>query len=133
MLKKERPSLIPVLDAMEDDIYIVNQDFVVEFMNMRMVRDFGDGTGKKCYAVLQNRDTICPWCRAEEVSPEDVPEIVELTLGKNRLIERLAYKDPRSGNPLLQERNRVLQQADLKWSFARKAEGRPKLHNLQCR
>ncbi|RLB43102.1 MAG: hydrogenase [Deltaproteobacteria bacterium] len=36
----------------------------------------------------------------QEVSPEDAPEIVDLTLGKNRLIERLAYKDPISGNPL---------------------------------
>ncbi|RLB32878.1 MAG: PAS domain-containing sensor histidine kinase [Deltaproteobacteria bacterium] len=67
MFRKETPSLIPVFDAMEDGVYIVSQDFVVEFMNMKMVREFGDGTGKKCYAVLQNRDTICPWCKAKEV------------------------------------------------------------------
>ncbi|MBW1730196.1 MAG: FAD-dependent oxidoreductase [Deltaproteobacteria bacterium] len=36
----------------------------------------------------------------QEVSPEDALEIVDLTLGKNKLIERLAYRDPKSGNPL---------------------------------
>jgi len=36
----------------------------------------------------------------QEVSPEDAPEIVDLTLAKNRFIERLAYRDPESGNPL---------------------------------
>ncbi|HDM09722.1 MAG: NADH-quinone oxidoreductase subunit NuoF [Deltaproteobacteria bacterium] len=36
----------------------------------------------------------------QEVGPEDARDIVDLTLCKNKLIERLAYKDPRSGRPL---------------------------------
>ena len=36
----------------------------------------------------------------QEVNPEDAAEIVDLTLKKNQLIDRLAYKDTRTGNPI---------------------------------
>jgi len=67
MLKKDSPNLASVLDAMEDGIYVINDRYLIEFMNMRMVQDFGNGTGKKCYSILQHRDSVCPWCRAQEV------------------------------------------------------------------
>ncbi|MBW1730201.1 MAG: PAS domain S-box protein [Deltaproteobacteria bacterium] len=67
MLKKDSPNLASVLDAMEDGIYVINDRYLIEFMNMRMVQDFGNGTGKKCYNILQHRDSVCPWCRAQEV------------------------------------------------------------------
>jgi NADH-quinone oxidoreductase subunit F len=36
----------------------------------------------------------------QEVDPEDAAEIVALTLKQNRLIDRLAFKDPQTGNPI---------------------------------
>ncbi|MBW2033501.1 MAG: FAD-dependent oxidoreductase [Deltaproteobacteria bacterium] len=36
----------------------------------------------------------------QEVNPEDAAEIVALTLKQNRLIDRLAYRDPQTGNPI---------------------------------
>jgi len=36
----------------------------------------------------------------QEVNPEDAAEIVDLTLKKNQLIDRLAYKDAQTGNPV---------------------------------
>ncbi|MGD2126675.1 MAG: NAD(P)H-dependent oxidoreductase subunit E, partial [Desulfobacteraceae bacterium] len=36
----------------------------------------------------------------QEVSPEDAAEIVALTLKKNRLLDRLAYRDPKTASPL---------------------------------
>jgi PAS domain S-box-containing protein len=56
-----------VLEALGDGIYIINQDFIVEFMNTSMEKVFGDGIGKKCHQVTNNSDKICPWCRASEV------------------------------------------------------------------
>jgi len=56
-----------VLEALEGAIYIVNQDYTVEFMNQAMIRNFGPGIGKKCYEVINRSDEKCPWCRAEEV------------------------------------------------------------------
>ena len=59
--------LTSVLDAMADGIYIVNDDYVVEFMNKAMIRVFGDGVGKKCHEVINHTAAPCPWCRAREV------------------------------------------------------------------
>jgi len=36
----------------------------------------------------------------QEVDPEDAAEIVALTLKKDRFVDRLAYRDPQTGNPI---------------------------------
>jgi two-component system NtrC family sensor kinase len=56
-----------VLEVMEDGIYIVNPDYIVEYMNEAMVRDFGDYTGKKCSQMLNDGEEHCPWCGLEAV------------------------------------------------------------------
>jgi len=67
MTNKKSQRLISILDAIEDGIYIIDADYTLEFMNKAMVRDFGEGVGKKCHQVINNSDEICPWCRAKEV------------------------------------------------------------------
>ena len=67
MTNKESQRLFSILDAIEEGIYIIDTGYTLEFMNKAMVRDFGEGIGKKCYQVINNRDAICPWCRAKEV------------------------------------------------------------------
>ena len=56
-----------ILDAFADGIYVMNQDMVVEYMNSAMIRQFGDGVGKKCHELLNQTDEKCPWCRSDEV------------------------------------------------------------------
>ncbi len=56
-----------ILDAMEDGIYIIRNDYTVEFMNRAMINMFGEGVGKKCYEVVNASEVLCPWCRAKEV------------------------------------------------------------------
>jgi PAS domain-containing protein len=36
-----------ILEAFEDGIYVINQDFIIEYMNSTMVAEFGYGIGKK--------------------------------------------------------------------------------------
>ncbi|MFZ0452014.1 MAG: PAS domain S-box protein [Desulfatiglandaceae bacterium] len=67
MPEKMGQRLTAILQAMEDGIYIINSDFVLEFMNKSMIRSFGEGVGEKCYKMINRLDHICPWCRAEEV------------------------------------------------------------------
>ncbi|MDY6974257.1 MAG: PAS domain S-box protein, partial [Thermodesulfobacteriota bacterium] len=67
MIEKEPRRLISILEAIEDGIYIVRDDYTVEFMNKAMIRDFGDGKGMKCHQVLSNSDEVCLWCRSKEV------------------------------------------------------------------
>lgn len=50
-----------------DGIYVVDGDYNIEFMNKTMIERFGDGVGKKCYQVIPGFDSVCKWCKAEEV------------------------------------------------------------------
>ena len=69
-ITNNRDQLINILNAMEDGIYIVRNDYTIEFMNRAMIERFGDGTGKKCHEVIGDNDATCPWCRAREVFEE---------------------------------------------------------------
>ncbi|MBW2410997.1 MAG: PAS domain-containing protein, partial [Deltaproteobacteria bacterium] len=56
-----------ILEAFEDGVYVMNQDLVVEYMNSAMIKQFGDGVGKKCHQLLNQTEEKCPWCRSDEV------------------------------------------------------------------
>ena len=61
------PKLLDALDAFEDGIYIINEDYTVEYMNKFMKVLFGDGVGKKCHEVLIGSDMPCSWCKYDEI------------------------------------------------------------------
>ena len=56
-----------ILEAFEDGIYVMNKDLVVEYMNSAMIKQFGDGVGKKCHQLLNHTEEKCPWCKSDEV------------------------------------------------------------------
>ncbi|MBK5100098.1 MAG: PAS domain S-box protein [Desulfobacteraceae bacterium] len=66
-MDKQIQGLAPILEALEDGVYIIRDDYTIEFMNQVMVEDFGEGTGKKCFEVIGGCHEICPWCKANEV------------------------------------------------------------------
>lgn len=61
------PRLLNALDVFEDGIYIINEDYTVEYMNKFMKELFGEGVGKKCHDVLIGSATPCDWCKYDEV------------------------------------------------------------------
>ena len=61
------PKLLDALDAFEDGIYIVNDDYTVEYMNKFMKVLFGDRVGEKCHEVLIGSDEPCDWCKYNEI------------------------------------------------------------------
>jgi len=66
-MEEKNSQMISVFQAMQDNVYIIKDDYSVEFMNDSMVKDFGEGRGAKCYFVLNQSDDVCPWCRAKEI------------------------------------------------------------------
>ena len=57
-----------IVEAFDGLMYICSQDYCVEFMNKQLLERTGyDGTGKLCYKVLHDRDSICPWCVNNQV------------------------------------------------------------------
>lgn len=66
-MDREKSMLTAILETVEDGIYVIDQAYTVEYMNRRMTELFGEGTGEKCHRILNNSNTLCPWCRAPEV------------------------------------------------------------------
>lgn len=66
-MEREKWMLKAIFDTIEDGIYVIDQNYTIEYMNQRMIEIFGDGTGEKCHRLVNNSDSLCPWCRAPEV------------------------------------------------------------------
>ncbi|MFO7967646.1 MAG: PAS domain S-box protein [Archaeoglobaceae archaeon] len=63
----ERNNLFKILNSMEDGVYIVSQQYDIEFVNPALKKEFGPVRGKKCYEYLHDREEPCPWCKNEAV------------------------------------------------------------------
>ena len=66
-LRNERNRLIGVFEAMEDGVYIVNQQHDIQYVNPVLEKDFGPWQGRKCYTYFHDRKEVCPWCRNDDV------------------------------------------------------------------
>jgi PAS domain S-box-containing protein len=66
-MDKEHKIASAILEAIQDGIYVINQDYVLEYMNPAMIKELGDGTGKNCYRFIHQLNEKCSWCRAKEV------------------------------------------------------------------
>jgi len=63
----ERNKLINILNTMEDGIYIVNQQYDIQYVNPILIKDFGSFEGVKCYTYFHDRTEVCPWCKNREI------------------------------------------------------------------
>jgi len=66
-MDKTKMMLNSILATIEDGIYVISQDFTVEFMNRQMLEMFGEGVGEKCYQIINKSNSQCPWCRSNRV------------------------------------------------------------------
>jgi PAS domain S-box-containing protein len=66
-LRRERDNLVAILEAMKDGVFIVNQEYDIQYINSQFQKDFGPLRSKKCYEYFHNRGDPCPWCSNEEV------------------------------------------------------------------
>jgi PAS domain S-box-containing protein len=67
-LKEREARLTAIIGASDGLIYICSKDFIVEFMNERLIKRTGyDATGELCFKVLHDRDSVCTWCVNEQV------------------------------------------------------------------
>jgi len=67
MFNDESKKVTSIFDAMVDGVYVIDENYNLEYMNEVMCEDFGVGVGMKCHQVIQEREKACPWCRAGEV------------------------------------------------------------------
>ena len=67
-ITNERNKPMKIADGMADGIIITGPDYIIRYMNSRMVNNFGDGTGLPCYKHFFNLDSPCGRnCRITDV------------------------------------------------------------------
>lgn len=66
-IKIERDRLISILDSMADGVYIVDKNYVIEYINPVLRKEFGPVGKRKCYEYFHGLKKPCPWCKNEKV------------------------------------------------------------------
>jgi PAS domain S-box-containing protein len=66
-LKSERDRLVSILNSMTDGVYIVNQQYGIEYANPAMQREFGPFEGRECHEYLVGAGEPCSWCKWPEI------------------------------------------------------------------
>lgn len=118
------PDRIPqLLDIFEDGIYIINDDYLIEYMNKTMKKMFGKGVGQKCHKILHNSDTPCETCIFDELFTKNETHHSEVyieSVDKIFALSELPIMNPDNTRSKLciyrDISNRVLQEEKLKTS-----------------
>jgi diguanylate cyclase (GGDEF)-like protein/PAS domain S-box-containing protein len=63
----EKNKFLSILDTMQDGVYIVNQEYDIEYINPVLKKEFGAVVGHKCYEYFHSRKKVCPMCKNNEV------------------------------------------------------------------
>lgn len=65
-IQQGRNRLKNILDAMDDGVCVINQNYEIEYINPVIEEDFGE-INSKCYQYFHDQNDICPWCSIQEV------------------------------------------------------------------
>jgi len=63
----EKNNLNNIFTAMEDGVYVVNENFDIEYVNAILTKDFGSYEGRKCYEYFHGSSEVCEWCKNSEI------------------------------------------------------------------
>ncbi|MBU0617223.1 MAG: DUF3365 domain-containing protein, partial [Planctomycetes bacterium] len=73
MLDTERRQLLSIFDGMDEVVYVADPDsYEILYMNGPARKQWGDVVGQKCYRVLQNMDSPCPFCTNDRIFGENI-------------------------------------------------------------
>lgn len=66
-LRIERDKLKNIFEAMEDGVFIINQQYDIQFVNSAFTKEFGMYEGRKCYEYFHDLTETCPGCKSSNV------------------------------------------------------------------
>jgi len=67
LILAERNKLKSILASYPYGIYIVNQEYDIEYINPVIEREFGQVMNRKCFEYFHNLKEPCQWCKNSEV------------------------------------------------------------------
>jgi PAS domain S-box-containing protein len=86
-LRSERDKFQGMLSAMVDGVDIINKDYIIEYQNDYLQRDFGDLRGKKCYTAYMGLEEPCDFCPIQESMRTGKKKRVEFVVVDGRVYE----------------------------------------------
>jgi PAS domain S-box-containing protein len=66
-IHRERDQFHRILSAMDNGVYVVNQNCDIQFINSEIEQEFGPIEGRKCYKYFHDLKEVCPWCVNQKV------------------------------------------------------------------
>lgn len=63
----ERKKLRQILDYIPEGIYMVSENYDIEYVNPVLIEKYGPIEGKKCYEFFQEFDAPCPWRKNDQI------------------------------------------------------------------
>lgn len=87
-LRTERDKLQSMLLALGQGMHIVNHDYLIEYQNDVLQKDFGDKIGKKCYEVYRQLDEPCEICRMRNAIESNEIQRTEIMMSDDRYYEQ---------------------------------------------
>jgi PAS domain S-box-containing protein len=67
-IRESRAKYQAIVDSFDGLIYISSQDYRIEFMNRKLIERTGrDAVGEYCYKIMNDLDSVCPWCVNDRV------------------------------------------------------------------
>jgi PAS domain S-box-containing protein len=66
-LQLERDNFLNILNSMQDGVYIVDQNYDIEYANPSLTKEFGQFEGMKCFKYFEDLNEICPKCKNKDV------------------------------------------------------------------
>jgi PAS domain S-box-containing protein len=81
-LKMERNNLLNILESMKEGVYIIDQEYKLQYVNSYLQKGFVLFKEQKCFKYFYGQKKICPWCKNKD--------IIE---GKTIRYERFSKKD----------------------------------------
>jgi PAS domain S-box-containing protein len=76
-LQAEKNKLQSVIDAMADNLSMVDKNYNIAYQNALARKIWSERTGEKCYRVYEGRETVCPGCPVEKAFKDGKPHIAE--------------------------------------------------------
>jgi PAS domain S-box-containing protein len=63
----EHDRLLGLLESIPYGVYIIDQQYNIQYVNPVIKKEFGYINGRKCYDYLYDRTEPCPWCKNDIV------------------------------------------------------------------
>lgn len=66
-IRVDKANLMGIFESIPDPVHVVSRSLDITYANPAFTLEFGDHRGRKCFAVVGDRDEQCRWCRVAEV------------------------------------------------------------------